>query len=286
MNLNFKKIRNVLIFVMFLNWAVALAKVAYGLITKCASMTADGFHSFSDSCSNIVGLIGIWYASQPIDKEHSYGHKKYETFSSIIIAILLFLIAFDIFRSGITRLFHPIIPHVTVLSFVIMAITVAVNSWVVFYEKKCSKQLKSDILAADAIHTLSDILVSISVIFTLLAVKGGFPMIDSIVAMLIALFIWYSAFNILKGASNVLCDRESGISDDIRKVVMSISGVKDCHKIRTRGRADDIYVDLHIEVDPSISVAAAHDLSELIESAVKEKFEGINDVVVHIEPEA
>ncbi|MFH1646038.1 MAG: cation diffusion facilitator family transporter [Candidatus Omnitrophota bacterium] len=286
MNLNFKKIRQVLIFVMFLNWAVALAKIAYGLTTKCASMTADGFHSFSDSCSNIVGLIGIWYASRPIDKEHSYGHKKYETFSSIIIALILFIIAFDILKSGIVRFFHPIVPQVTILSFVIMVITVAVNSWVVFYERKSAKQFKSDILAADAMHTLSDVLVSISVIFTLLAVKSGFPMIDTIVAMFIAIFIGYSAFNILKDASDVLCDRESGVSDEIRKVVMNVSGVKDCHRIRTRGRADDVYVDLHVEVAPSMNVADAHKLTDIIENIIKEKFEGINDVVVHIEPES
>lgn len=279
-----QKIRRILIVILALNWLVAAAKVIYGFITSSTAMSADGFHSFSDGASNIIGLIGIWVASQPVDKDHPYGHKKYETFTAIIISLLLFIISFNLIRSGISRLNYPVIPEVTVLSFVVMLFTIIINCGVFLYERKKSRVLKSDILAADALHTRSDILVSISVIFTLLAVKSGFPMMDSIVSMVIALFIAYGAFEILRESSAILCDRAAAVSDEIRRVVLNIEGVKDCHRIRTRGRPDDIHVDLHILVDKTMHVDTAHQLNDTIEKTVKGKISGVTDITVHTEP--
>lgn len=248
-------------------------------------MSADGFHSFSDGASNIIGLIGIGAASKAVDKEHPYGHKKYETFAAIVISILLFIISFNLIRSGITCLFHPIVPDVMVFSFAVMAFTIAINCGVFIYERKKSKELKSDILAADALHTRSDILVSASVIFTLFAIRSGFPMIDTIVSMAIALFIAYTALGILRESSAVLCDRAAVMSDEIKDAILNIEGVKDCHRIRTRGRADDIHVDLHILVDKAMHVDRAHELTDTIEKAVKDKIIGATDITVHIEPD-
>jgi len=281
---HYRKIRNILITVLVLNWSVALAKIIYGLMSRCASMSADGFHSFSDGASNIIGLIGISLASQPIDKDHPYGHKKYETFAAIIIAILLFIISFEILKGGIARLINPVVPSITPISFVIMLSTISVNSFVFLYERKKSRALKSDVLLADAYHTRSDILISISVICTLIAVALGFPILDAIVSMVIALFIAHSAIEILRKSSDVLCDREVGVSDKIRHIALSIEGVKSCHKIRTRGRQDDIYADLHVQVDPAMSVGKAHELSHVIVVAVKDKIDDVTDITVHIEP--
>src|SRR3989304_9676068 len=100
------KIRRVLIYILFLNWGVAAAKLFYGWVTRSASMTADGFHSFSDGSSNIIGLIGIWIASRPTDENHPYGHKKFETLTSVGISVLLFLVCFNVVREGIFRFFH------------------------------------------------------------------------------------------------------------------------------------------------------------------------------------
>lgn len=285
MQIRFKKIRNILIGVLLFNWAVAAAKLVYGFMSRCTSMSADGFHSFSDGASNIVGLVGIWVASQPVDKEHPYGHRKYETFSSIVIAILLFIISFSLLKDGIMRLFRPhVIPDVTRISFVVMLSTIAVNISVYIYERIKSKELKSDLLAADAQHTRCDILVSISVISTLLAINAGFVLIDTIVSIAIAFFIAYGAFKILKDTSTVLCDGAAIVSDDIRNVVLGIKGVKDCHKIRTRGPKDDIHVDLHIQLNPAMHIEGAHELSHRIQKIIKDNISGITDIAIHIEP--
>jgi cation diffusion facilitator family transporter len=284
MEKRFSNIRKVLIIVLLLNWAVAAAKVIYGFITKCTSMRADGFHSFADGTSNIIGLIGIWVASQPTDKDHPYGHKKYETFTSIIIAILLFVVTFDLIHEGISRLSNPIVPDVTAISFIVMICTIAVNIIVFAYEYMRSKSLNSDILKADSLHTRSDILVSVSVIFTLLAIRAGFPIIDTIVSIAIAIFIAYGAYEILKESSNVLCDRAAIVSDEIKNIVLGIRGVKNCHRIRTRGRLDDIHADLHILVDTDMNVGDAHRLNDEIEKAIRAKIQGISDIAIHIEP--
>lgn len=280
----FAQIRNVLIYVLVLNWLVSFAKIIYGFITKCASMSADGMHSLSDGASNIIGIVGIWVASQPIDKGHPYGHKKYETFSAIGIAILLALLCFYILHDAFSRFFHPVMPEVTRVSFYIMFFTLAINTFVMWYEIKRSKELKSDILYSDAMHTRSDILISISVIATLISIRMGWHILDTLVAGVIAGLIAYSAFQILRESSNVLCDRAPLVADKIKDVCMDIDGVRECHMIRTRGRQDDIHVDLHVLVNPDMHVGTAHNISEVIEKAIKEKITGVTDVVVHIEP--
>ena len=278
------KIRRVLIYVLFLNWGVAAAKLFYGWLTRSASMTADGFHSFSDGSSNIIGLIGIWIASRPIDETHPYGHRKYETLTSIGISILLSLVCFNVVREGVLRFLHPIVPQVNVNSFLVMGITLVINIAVMIYENRMGIVLKSDILISDALHTRSDILTSSSVIVTLIGIKLGYPILDPIVSMVIAGFIGYAAVEILKESSRVLSDGVAIPIQEIERVVLSIRGIRECHQIRSRGRGDDIHIDLHVLVDPGMDVHRAHHLSYAIENKIKRDFRGVTDVVVHMEP--
>ncbi len=280
----YRKIRWVLIYVLLLNWGVAAAKLFYGWLTRSASMTADGFHSFSDGSSNIIGLIGIWIASRPIDETHPYGHKKYETLTSVGISILLFLVCFNVVREGILRFLHPVVPQVNVSSFLVMGITLAINITVMIYEKKRGVVLKSDILISDALHTRADILTSSSVIVTLIAIKFGYPILDPIASLVISVFIALAAVDILKESSRVLSDGVAIPIEEIKKVVLSIRGVKECHQIRSRGRGDDIHIDLHVLVDPEMHMHRAHHLSYAIENKIKRDIRGVTDVVVHMEP--
>ena len=284
-NMNkFTQIRRILILILALNWLVALSKVIYGLITKCASMTADGVHSFGDGASNIIGLVGIWAASKPIDDDHPYGHKKFETFATLGIAIILFLAAIEIFREAISRVFHPVVPDVTSLSFIIIFATMVVNIFVMRYEHRRGQDLSSDILICDSLHTKSDIFASLAVIVTLISIKAGFAFLDTIVASVIAFLIAKSGIEILKRSSNVLCDANVLARSKIADIVSKISGVKSVHKIRTRGRKDDIYVDLHVIIDAKMHIDDAHELSHKIGTVLKEKILGITDVIVHMEP--
>lgn len=284
---HYRRIRNILIWVLILNWIVALTKILYGLFSRCASITADGFHSLSDGASNIIGLIGISLASQPKDEAHPYGHRKYETFFSLGITALLFIICFNLVREGVIRLQNPLIPQIDIKSFVVMIITLVINLAVMHYEYKKGKLLQSDILISDSMHTQADIATSLSVIIALIVIKLGYPIIDPIMTLIIALFIAYAGLNILKRGSRVLCDTAPII--DVKKIadiVLSIKGVKTCHKIRTRGRPDDIYVDLHVQVNPDMHIDEAHKISYTIEEMLKKTIPAVTDVMVHMEPSA
>ena len=282
---HYSKIRKVLIVILALNWTVALAKIIYGLISQCSSMTADGFHSLADGTSNIIGMIGIHFACQPTDSDHPYGHKKYETLFSLWIAVLLFVVAFNLGKEAIVRFYHPLNPKVDVISFSVMVITLLVNLAVMRYERKKGLQLKSDILISDAMHTKADIFTSLSVIITLVVIKLGYPILDPIATILISLFIAHAGYDIIKQSSAVLCDTAPILNDKkIVNIVLGIKGVKTCHKIRTRGRPDDIHIDLHVQVNPDMHIDHAHNICNAIEDALKKGIPEITDVVIHIEP--
>jgi cation diffusion facilitator family transporter len=144
--------------------------------------------------------------------------------------------------------------------------------------------LKSDILISDALHTRADILTSSSVIVTLIGIKFGYPILDPIASLMISGFIAYAAVDILKESSRVLSDGVAIPIQEIKRVVLSIRGVEECHQIRSRGRGDDIHIDLHVLVDPEMDVHRAHHLSYAIENKIKRDFHGVTDVVVHMEP--
>jgi len=280
-----RQIRRILVLILFLNWGVAIAKIVYGFLTNFNSMLADGLHSLSDGVSNILGLMGITLACQPADKDHPYGHKKYETFFSLLIGVFLIIVALNLFIKGIQHLRNPVIPRIDALSFIIMLITTSVNVGVMLYEYRKGKALQSDILISDSLHTKADIFTSFSVIAALAAIKLGYPIFDPMVTIVISLFIAHAAFSIIKESSNVLCDM-AVIMDNkkIAAIVRSIKGVKTCHRIRTRGRPDDIHVDLHVHVSPEMHIDKAHAISSRIEEAIKRVIPGVSDVVVHIEP--
>jgi len=248
------------------------------------SMRSDGFHSFFDGTSNVIGLIGIWVASQPPDKEHPYGHRKFETLSTIAIAVMIFATGTEILRETYLRLSIPYDIKVSVMSFVVMAVTLAVNIGVMTYETRKGRELKSDFLTADAMHTRSDIYISLSVVISLIAAKAGYPVVDIIAAFVITLFIARMGFSILKSATNVLADAACINPDDIHEVVMNIHGVRDCHGIRTRGNRDFVNVDLHVLVDPEEKIQDAHTIAHNVEDAIKKGFSSIVDVVIHVEP--
>jgi cation diffusion facilitator family transporter len=277
-------LRRILLYVLFCNLGVALAKVLYGKMAGIASITADGFHSLSDGASNIIGLFGLAFAFRPADASHPYGHKKFETFASLGIAMLLFGAASEIVREVWARLRTSHIPEIRSESFVIIAVTILVNTLVVFWEKSVGRKWRSDFLLADALHTQSDIFVSLGVFGTLVAVRLGLPWVDTLTALVIAGLIVRAGIAIIRESSRILCDENVLHPEAIAHVVREIPAVQGCHKIRTRGRADDIHLDLHVLVDENMSVEEAHRISEEVEQAIKQKFNGVTDVTVHIEP--
>ncbi len=280
-----RSIQKVLWIILGLNVLVAAAKLVYGLITRSVGMTADGFHSMFDGTSNVIGLLGMGIAARPADSDHPYGHSKYETFASVVIGAMLLLAAWRVGTSAFDRLMSPGEPaRVDALSFAIMFGTLCINILVTRYERRVGEQLGSEILIADASHTGSDVLVSIGVIIGLVAVKLGFPIADPIVGLVVAGFIVVAALRVFRAAQATLSDTARIAPDMIRDVALSVPGVLGCHEVRTRGPVAEVYVDLHIQVDPSVSVSEGHAIAERVEKTICEALHQVTDVIAHLEP--
>jgi len=275
----------VLWIIMGLNFLVAVFKIVIGTIANSGSIIADGYHSLSDGSGNIVGIVGLSIAGKPIDETHPYGHKKFETISSMIIAMLLFIVGSKVFINSITNIMHPKTPEISAISFVVMLCTLIVNIFVVLYEKKQGLKLSSDVLVADSEHTRSDVLITIGVIFTMIILKFGFPpVVDGLVSLVISVFIFKASFEIFTEATKTLTDSAVLDKEEIYNIAMSFADVKSCHKIRSRGRKDEAYIDLHVQVIPDMEVLSAHKLQHDIENELRNQFGSGISAIIHVEP--
>ena len=280
-----RSIKRMLWIILVLNVAVALAKLGWGIVTKSSAMQADGFHSMFDGASNIVGLIGMGFASRPADRDHPYGHGKFETYASAIIGAMLLFAAYRIGSEALAGIAgNAPAPTVDAMSFVVMLGTLAVNLGVTWWEHRVGKQLGSSILVADASHTASDALVSVGVIVGLVLVRLGVPKADPVVALLVTVAIVFTAWQVFKQASATLSDSARMPVDDICQVALAVPGVLGCHSIRTRGSEAEVLVDLHVQVAPDISVCDGHEIAEGVERALADHFPQIFDVLAHLEP--
>src|SRR5262252_10648076 len=175
-------IARVLWLVLGLNVAVAIAKLAYGAWSHALSISADGVHSLVDGAANVVGLIGISVSRRPPDANHPYGHRKYETFAALGIAVMLFAGCQEVVETVAHRLRSPAPPAVGILGYVVIFVTIAINVFVVWVERRAGRELGSELLTSDAAHTASDVGASLLVLASFLAARAGIPWADVAVA--------------------------------------------------------------------------------------------------------
>jgi cation diffusion facilitator family transporter len=270
--------------VLWVNLAVAMAKIVLGYATGAVSIVSDGFHSLTDSASNVVALIGISVAKRPPDRNHPYGHRKYETMASLGILVFLIIVMVEVLRAAINRLISGGAPRVFPEGIGLMAVTLIINIFVVQYEQRAGRRLRSEVLMADAKHTRSDVLTSGAVLGALVGVWFGYPIIDPLVALLVAGFIGHAGWSIAQDASRILSDEMVIAEDQVRTVVQSIPDVIGCEKIRTRGSTDYAFLDLHLWLDGAMSLEDAHATSHVVKDRLMQRFPQLVDVVIHIEP--
>ena len=269
---------------LFANLAVALAKIALGYYSGAVSIVSDGFHSLTDTASNLVGLVGISVARRPPDANHRYGHRKYETMASIGIMVFLILVLIQVLIAAANRLLAGGSPRVFPEGIGLMTVTLVVNLFVVSYELREGRRLKSEVLLADAKHTRSDVLTSGAVLAALFGVWFGYPILDPMAALLVAGFIGHACWSIAQEAFPILGDEMVMDEAAVREVVQSTPGVLGCEKIRTRGSADYVFLDLHLWLDRNTALHAAHDTSHVVKDKLMARFPQLMDVVIHIEP--
>ena len=285
MSERYASVGRVLLRVLVLNLAVALAKIGFGYFSGAVSILSDGFHSLIDASSNVVGLIGIRAASQPPDEDHPYGHRKYETVASSIFVGFAALVVLEVLRNAYNHLTGREPQHaITIASFVVMLVTVAVNLFVIWYETREGKRLSSEMLLADAMQTRADVWSSLTVIAALFGARIGFPLLDPMAAIVVAAFIAYGGYQIFHATTGILSDRVVMMGGDIEHVVMSVPGVLGCHEIRTRGSEDHVFLDLHVWLPADMRLDEAHRISHVVKDKLMARYPKIADAIIHIEP--
>ena len=280
----YSEVNKVLYRVLFLNLAVAVAKIVLGYTTGAVSILSDGFHSLTDSASNVVALVAISVARQPPDADHPYGHRKYETMASLAILVFLVVVLVEVLSAAADRFINGGTPKVFPEGIGLMAVTLVVNLFVVAYEMREGRRLTSEVLRADAKHTRSDVLTSGAVLGALIGVWAGYPLLDPMAALLVAGFIGHACWSIAQEASRILADEIVIPEAEVRIVVQSVPEVIGCEKIRTRGAADHAFLDLHLWLHGDTPLQDAHATSHVVKDRLMAKFPQLADVVIHIEP--
>ncbi len=280
----YTEVTRVLNRVLVLNLLVAVVKMALGYYTGAVSILSDGFHSLTDSASNVVALIGVSIARRPPDADHPYGHRKYETMASLGILVFLVVVLVEVLTAAADRLVSGGTPRVFPEGIGLMVVTLIVNLFVVSYELREGRRLNSEVLRADAKHTRSDVLTTGAVLGALMGVWWGYPLLDPMAALLVAGFIGHACWSIAQEASRILGDEIVIAESEVREVVQSVDGVIGCEKIRTRGAADYAFMDLHLWLDGDMPLKTAHGTSHVVKDRLMTRFPQLVDVVIHIEP--
>jgi cation diffusion facilitator family transporter len=272
--------------VLFANLSVAAAKIAIGVSIDAVALWADGVHSLLDASSNVVGLIGIAYARKPADREHPYGHRRFETLAGVIIGLMIVAGLVAIGSSAARAFAGASDPQPTPLAAAIVGLTVVVNMIVSRIEARRGRALKSALLKADAGHTASDALASLVVLASFAGAALGFWWADAVAALIVSVFIARTAFQVLRENLGVLLDRARLDPERVRAVAMSIDGVREAHSIRSRGLADHVHLDLCVHLDPDLPLVRAHARAKGVVRAIEETFPEVADVMIQIEPDA
>lgn len=266
-------------------------KAGIGWKISSLSLQADALHSVTDSANNILGLVTTGLSSPEPDREHPYGHQKFEAVGALGIAAFLGIACFEIFQGAISRLWHGITPiEVSEPELWLLLVVLGINIFVAFYERRVGREVGSSILIADAYHTMSDIWVTVAVLLGLVGIwqseQWNLPQLqylDVILAFPVALFVIRSGWEVIKANLPWLVDEVAIAPEAIHAVVMSVPGAVNCHDIASRGLLGrQVFIEMHLVVDAP-DVETAHQITEEIEARLEERFHPVR-VAIHVEP--
>ena len=285
------QVKKVLLITLALNLVVMALKAIVGVQIGSLSLQADALHSVTDSANNVVGLVANRLSDPTPDRDHPYGHQKFEGVAALGIAAFLLLACFEILQSAVTRLLQGGKPvEVAGPELWVILLVLGINIFVAYYERWMGQKLNSPILIADAYHTMSDIWVTITVLVGLVGIWWGniekipqLQWLDTILAFPVALMVLRSGWMVLKENVPWLVDEMAIPPETISQIVMQVPGVINCHDIASRGVVGrQVFIEMHLTVDVQ-DVESAHRITETIEAHLDEKFRPVR-VLIHVEP--
>ena len=280
-----REVRRVLLLTLAANLLVVVAKAITGLSANSLSVVAEAAHSSVDAFNNLMALVLARVAAEEPDEQHPYGHAKFETLGALAIVAFLSITVFEIVTGAVRRLlFSEAHPEVTPLVIGVMIVSAIISAAVAHYESAKARELHSQLLAADAAHSRSDVYASLAVVGGLGMVAAGYPSADALVSLVVAAVIARAGWRIVRVTVPVLVDERAVEERVIQRIGERTKGVIACYNVRSRGRPPSVFVELTISVDATIDVERAHDIADEVEHRVADGV-GANEVVVHVEPE-
>lgn len=270
------------------NVVLSIGKVAAGFWGNSQSLIADGIHSLSDLLSDGLVYFAAGRASQAPDSDHPYGHGRFETLATLGLGVLLALVGAGIVWDAASRLFDPqrlLVPGVVAL--VGAGASILIKEWLYHYTKRAALRIRSDMLRANAWHHRSDAVSSVVVLVGVAGTMAGLPYLDAIAAALVGLMILHIAWALAWPALRELTDAGLEVErvKKIHEVIIGVSGVKAVHMLRTRSLGGQASVDVHVLVQPLISVSEGHMIGQTVIDRLEAQIDEVSDVTVHVDPE-
>lgn len=288
MQQRYQQIRRVTLIGAAVNTSLAFAKLLCGFLGASHALIADGIHSFSDLLTDFLVIIAAKFSNQAADSDHPYGHARIETAASLGLALFLAILGLGIIIDAAKHLLaHDTLvkPHAYVLW--IAALSILVNEGLYRYTAYVGKKINSELLIANAWHSRGDAASSLVVFIGVLGSLLGLVYLDAAAAIIVGAMIikmgWQIGWNNLRELVDTGLDEKT--IKRINQVIFSVAGVKSVHELRSRKMAERALLDLHVTVDPFITVSEGHHIGECVMAALKKQVDIIDDVVVHIDSE-
>ena len=264
-------------------------KFAAGFLANSAAMVSDAVEGLSDILSSLFVILGIKASAKATDSDHPYGHERLECVAAIIMAVLVAATGIGIGYKGLALIIsgdYGAIAAPGVLALIAAAVTIVIKEAMLWYVRSVSKKVNSTALMANAWHHRSDALSSVGSFAGILGARIAFPILDSVAATIICLFILKSAFDIFMDAISRMTDRscDAETVEKIKNLVLAQEGVLGLDDIKTRLFGSKIYVDLEISADALLSLTEAHEIAERVHREIERSFPECKHCMVHVNP--
>ncbi len=278
-----KYVQRVILLEGFANLVVLTIKAIVGFSTGSMAVLADAIHSLTDIFNNIVAWIVVRQSAMPADREHPYGHRKFETLAVFGLASLLVVLAFEIASGAVSQ--EEAVVESEPWALGLMIFVLVANITISSVQRYWARRLNSDLLLADASHTFSDVLITLIVIIGWQLSAMGYVWLDRLCALGVAGLVFYLAYSLFKRVIPVLVDQFAVDPVLLNKTIHSVHGVCDVVRVRSRWIGSSCAVDMIITVDSTLSTEASHKIADNIEKLIEEQFQ-VTDISIHIEPES
>ncbi|WP_154223768.1 cation diffusion facilitator family transporter [Marinicella rhabdoformis] len=275
------KVQQIILIEGFYNVVVLLLKAVVGFATGSLAILGDAVHSLTDVMNNVVIWLVMRVARKPADIDHPYGHRKFETMAVFALASLLVVLAVELMLMAFRSETKAVVSEPWGLA--LMVLVLVLNLGISFWERQWAKRLDSDILLADAQHTLSDALTTVLVIVSWQLSAMGYLWLDKLCAFGVAALVLYIAFGLFQKAVPILVDGFAIDPDLLTQAAAKIEGVEEVRQVRSRWIGSVKAVDLVIAVDAEISTKDSHDIADEVENSIMKAF-NVVDISIHVEP--